>query len=468
MRTFSGKRSTLALAVACATAVTGWIAAPQARAAGFVDDSVLTGGIYYWQRERDRKDVTDNDKYKTNLNHSTWNANLDFQSGYAADMFGFDIAAFTAIEMAENGDSGHPNEIAFSKKNKGYKEDYSGDKSGISLYKAAAKFKYGPVWARAGYIQPTGQTLLAPHWSFMPGTYQGAEAGANFDYADAGALSFSYMWANQYKAPWHTDVDRFYQADKHTKVKYLHSLGAKYDFKNDLVLEAAFGQSDGYVDQYFAKASYKFDIPGGPLTTSYQFYGARDKEHGRNVNNIYDGTAWLQGLTFGYKLAEVLDLRLEGTWVKADGQQGFFLQRMTPTYASSHGRLDIWWDNRSDFNANGEKSVFFGAMYDLKNWNMPGWAVGASYVYAWDAKPSTWQLSPDAYYDKNQKIEESSYSLDAMYTVQEGRAKGTRFKLHFTQYNNHSNIPSWGGGYGNMFQDERDVKFIVIAPFTVF
>ncbi len=91
-----------------------------------------------------------------------------FQSGYAADMFGLDIAAFTAIEMAENGDSSHPNEIAFSKSNKAYDEDWSGDKSGISLYKAAAKFKYGPVWARAGYIQPTGQTLLAPHWSFMP------------------------------------------------------------------------------------------------------------------------------------------------------------------------------------------------------------------------------------------------------------------------------------------------------------
>lgn len=61
-------------------------------------------------------------------------------------MFGLDIAAFTAIEMAENGDSSHPNEIAFSKSNKAYDEDWSGDKSGISLYKAAAKFKYGPVW----------------------------------------------------------------------------------------------------------------------------------------------------------------------------------------------------------------------------------------------------------------------------------------------------------------------------------
>ena len=32
-----------------------------------------------------------------------------------------------------------------------------------------------------------------------------------------------------------------------------------------------------------------------------------------------------------------------------------------------NGRLDIWWDNRSDFNADGEKAVFFGAMYYLKN-----------------------------------------------------------------------------------------------------
>lgn len=59
----------------------------------------------------------------------------------------------------------------------------------------------------------------------MPGTYQGAEAGANFDYGDAGALSFSYMWTNEYKAPWHLEMDEFYQNDKTTKVDYLHSLG---------------------------------------------------------------------------------------------------------------------------------------------------------------------------------------------------------------------------------------------------
>lgn len=172
MRTFSGKRSALALAIASVTALSGFVVAPQASAAGFVDDSTLTGGIYYWQRERDRKDVSDG-KYKTNLSHSTWNANLDFQSGYAADMFGFDIAAFTAIEMAEDSASGHPNEIAFSSKNKGYSEDYSGDKGGISLYKAAAKFKYGPVLGSrrlhsANRPNPVSATLELYAW-YLPG-----------------------------------------------------------------------------------------------------------------------------------------------------------------------------------------------------------------------------------------------------------------------------------------------------------
>ncbi|ELY3543463.1 chitoporin [Cronobacter turicensis] len=465
MRSLRYKRSGVALAVASVTALGGLCSPPAVHAAGFIDDSTLTGGIYYWQRERDRKDVVE-DKYKTNLSHATWNANLDFQSGFAADMFGLDLAAFTAIEMAENGDSGHPNEIAFSSSNKAYDEDWSGDKSGISLYKAAGKFKYGPVWARAGWLQPTGQTLLAPHWSFMPGTYQGAEAGANFDYGKAGALSFSYMWTNEYKSPWHLEMDKFYQNDRTTRVDYLHSIGAKYDFKNSLVLEAAFGQAEGYIDQYFAKASYNFPLASNPLSTSYQFYGARDKASHGSINDIYDGTAWLQALTFGYKIGQV-DLRLEGTWVSAEGQQGYFLQRMTPTYASSNGRLDIWWDNRSDFNADDEKAVFFGAMYDLKNWNLPGFALGASYVYAWDAKPSTLPTT-DGYYDPNYRLKESAYSLDAVYTLQDGRAKGTMFKLHFTQYDNHSDIPSYGGGYGNIFQDERDVKFIVMAPFTIF
>ncbi|MCJ8702279.1 hypothetical protein MWH01_25020, partial [Escherichia coli] len=41
MRTFSGKRSTLALAIAGVTAMSGFMAMPEARAEGFIDDSTL-------------------------------------------------------------------------------------------------------------------------------------------------------------------------------------------------------------------------------------------------------------------------------------------------------------------------------------------------------------------------------------------------------------------------------------------
>ncbi|MEY0499101.1 hypothetical protein AB7321_19635, partial [Providencia rettgeri] len=59
-------------------------------------------------------------------------------------------------------------------------------------------------------------------------------------------------------------------------------------------------------------------------------------------------------------------------------------------------------------------------------------------------------------------------AYDILYTVQSGRAKDTLFKLHFTKYDNHTDIPSYGGGYGNIFQDEKDIKFMVMMPFTVF
>ncbi len=79
------------------------------------------------------------------------------------------------------------------------------------------------------------------------------------------------------------------------------------------MLEAAFGQSERLCRSNIREGQlYKFDLGGNPFTTSYQFCGARQVDD-RSVNDIYDGTARLQALTFGYKVAEVVDLRLEGT-----------------------------------------------------------------------------------------------------------------------------------------------------------
>nr|WP_208609973.1 OprD family outer membrane porin [Gilliamella mensalis] len=428
----------------------------------FTDDASLTGNIFFWNRDRERKDI-DTHKYEKNLRHTSFNTNLDFKSGYIADRFAIELGGYGAWEVS-NGGNGHPNEIGFSGAHTRWDEDWKKDVSGLSFYKAQANFKIDELfWLKAGYIQPSGQTLLAPHWSLLPGTYRGFELGSTLDFDTAGVLSMSYMWTDKYKAPWYKKLYEFKQWGAGKKIDYLHSAGLKYDFKNNLVLESAFGQAHNYMNQFFGKVSYKMDVFDRPLTMSYQFYGATDQSH--KDKDVYDGLAWLQAATLGYQVGPV-GLRLEGVCVKAEGEQGFFLQRMTPDYASSNGRLDVWWNSRSDFNANGEKAVFVEVTYDLSHlsYYLAGWKTGASYAYGWNAKPST-----NRQFNQKQRLIESAYNFDLGYTVQESWAKDTAFQLHYTKYNNHSNsIPSWGGGYGNIFQDERDIKFIVTIPFTVF
>ncbi|MCO6547020.1 MAG: OprD family outer membrane porin [Gilliamella sp.] len=427
----------------------------------FVDDSSLTGNVFFWNRDRERKDI-DTHKYEKNLRHTSFNTNLDFKSGYIADRLAIELGGYGAWEVS-NGGNGHPNEIGFSGAHTRWDEDWKKDVSGLSFYKAQANFKIDELfWIKAGYIQPSGQTLLAPHWSLLPGTYRGFEIGSTLDFDSAGALSMSYIWSDKYKAPWYKRLYEFKQWRKGKKIDYLHSAGLKYDFKNDLVLESAFGQAQNYMNQFFGKVSYKMEVFDNPMIMSYQFYSAKDQSH--KGTDVYDGLAWLQAATLGYQVGAI-GLRFEGVSVKADGEQGFFLQRMTPDYASSNGRLDIWWNSRSDFNANGEKAVFAEVTYDLSHLShyLAGWKTGASYAYGWDAKPST-----NRQYNQKQRLIESAYNFDLGYTVQESWAKDTTFQLHYTKYNNHSNIPSWGGGYGNIFQDERDIKFIVTIPFTVF
>lgn len=430
----------------------------------FIDDASATGNIYFWNRDRERKDVKTG-QYESNLRHSTFNANLDIKSGKIADMFSVELGGYGAWEVS-TGSAAHPDEIGFSSHKSVWDEKWKGDVSGISFYKAQVDFALDDkIWAKMGYIQPSGQTLLGPLWSFLPGTYRGFEIGTSFDFDRAGKLDTSYMWTDRFKAPWYKKLGNFRQADQKTKISYLHSLGLKYDFKNDFVVEAAFGQSQGYLNQYFAKASYKMDVLSNPLSMSYQFYGSEDQSH--SGPNFYDGLAWLQAVSLQYQVGPV-GLKTEGVMVKAEGDNGYFLQRMTPTYGSSGGRLDVWWNSRSDFNADGEKALFAEISYDLGHLSdrLAGWRTAASYAYGWDARPNAKARANGI--AKQNRLKESAWNLDLFYTVQDGWAKDTFFQLHYTRYDNHSNIKSWDGGYNNIFQDEKDIKFIVIIPFTVF
>ena len=273
--------------ITAATLALTAINALPAYASGFIEDASLKGNVFYWQRQRDRKETDPasdaHGEYRANLHHASLNSNLDYTSGYAGGWIGLDFALFGAAELSSSGPAA-PNEIGFSKARTRWEEKWNGDSSGAAIYKAALKLNYHDYWLRAGYIQPTGQSLIASHWSFLPGTYRGVETGARYDFQAAGELSLSWIWSDKYKAPWYRDLYDFREADGKTGIRYLHSFGMKYDFKNSLVLEGAFGQAADYMDQYFAKASWSATPGGYALNTSYQFYGAHDHVTGGAAN----------------------------------------------------------------------------------------------------------------------------------------------------------------------------------------
>lgn len=424
----------------------------------FVKDSKLTGGLFYFQRDRQRIQggATGDGKYHSNLSHGTAQAALNFNSGYAWNFIGLDLGGFGAYDLSIDESNGvnEENEFSFIGKKWGDKMDGVAE-GGFSLSNAALKFKLGDsVTAKGGYTQLYVPGVIGVNWSYQPGTYRGGQIEGNF-----GGLYLTYAIADEYKAPWFKETAGFSKKSMYAgstafndenSIDYIHGLAARYTFENGTAVTGSFGQSEGYMDSYHFKLAHKFDVLGG-LSTSYQFYGSETD------NSDYNGLAWQQALTASWAMGPY-GFRLEGLWTKAEGDLGNYLPRLTTGYANSQGANEIWWDSRSDWNENNEKALFAGVTRSLDDLvGAPGWTVGVSGAYGWDAENGN-STRVDG--------KEWAANFDVMYTVQDGKLKGTLFKLHFTDYNNKQDeLGSWY--YPNMFTSERDVKFHIIAPFTI-
>ncbi|MGL4932981.1 MAG: OprD family outer membrane porin, partial [Aeromonas sp.] len=91
------KRAALSAAVVAALVAPGMALAAQDMMSpeygksysAFADDAKLSGGLFYFQRDRDRKGA--NGEYESNLSHSTAQLALNFNSGYAWDLLGLDL-----------------------------------------------------------------------------------------------------------------------------------------------------------------------------------------------------------------------------------------------------------------------------------------------------------------------------------------------------------------------------------------
>lgn len=420
----------------------------------FFDDAAISGGAYFFRRYRTRYD-TDRGRYEANLNHASVQTNAEFVSGFIRDHVGFDFGVFASHDPFNKGAPDH--EMGFVPWNDPWHPDWSkrSTEDGISVYKAALKAKGGPAWAQAGLYQPQGPGVLGVNWSFLPGTYRGVNAGADF-----GGLSLAAAWADQYKAPWFQELNDFKKNDGETHVPWMWSTGIRYQFENGPYVELAYGESKDHLQIGHLKTGHTFDAPRGGISLGYHLYAMGDSDNsGQSANDNFDGTALQHFLFVRYEYAP-WTARLEATYTRAPMSspvhQGQFAYRLTDRNGSSKGAYEVWWDARSDWNADNEKAVFAGlerTLDDILPW--AGFSAGIGAAMGFDGRG----------YGLAEHFKEWAFTADFGYVHPDGPLKGAFAKFHFTEYRNGTDKASWT--YRNGFQSERDFKFMVGIPFSL-
>ncbi|GHU03719.1 hypothetical protein FACS1894158_02660 [Betaproteobacteria bacterium] len=412
----------------------------------------IAGSVMYFQRNRERYRV-DEDRFGSNLHHSTLQSEIHISTPYVLNnTLGLEVGFFGTTDLG-NGAGAPDHEISFFPWQNPWSADWSkrDASSGVSLYRAHLKAQniteQGRWWGKLGYFQPEGPGVLGVNWSLMPGTFSGAEGG--FEH---GPLSVAGAYVTRYKAPWYRHTYRFLDSEQRD-TSNLWSLGARYTLATGLTAEAAYGEAPGYLRS--AHLKFKYDRDG--RYASYQLYVMGDRASS-GANDLYagGGKAWQHYLAFSQAFAPYT-FKAEFTHTRAPtsstGHVGYFAYRLSGWYGGVKGAYEPWWDNRSDWNHNRESAAFLSLSRTLGDWGLPGARIGASAARGWSGRV----------YGVSETLKERAWSIDLGYRLSSGVLKDASFSLHYTRYDNGTHLPSWTG-YKNLFQDERDVKVLVVIP----
>lgn len=426
----------------------------------FLDDSTLAGVAVVDTRSRTRTSGKpggeDGDTW-SRLNYSAYNLILDFTSGYHNGWLGADVGGYISGDLyndsAQNGDGEYlANEISTAKN-----LDWgSGEGKTVKITKAALKFKAGEnVDGRLGFTQANGNGVLGNVWSFVPGTYRGAELNANI-----GNFKATYFIADNYTAPWILTEQGYADALwADTSWGIAHSLGLQGNATEDLYLQFGIGQVTdvkyqngvdwgqgvvtGYhdeVDTTGYKVYAKYNI-NETMSIAYDFYGTNDDVQ-------YEGLGYTTGLSFNAKFGQ-FSWMTDVNYAKSDNDRDVN-PRMIYTYGMTNGTYSLWWDALSDWNKSGEVSIYNRLSYDQGD----GWNYYLGFGYGSGGKSAAEGAKGDWDY-------ESEYAVNGTvsYSVQNGALKGSTLRLHATMLERDEFA-------GAASADETDVRFQVIIPYT--
>ncbi|MDR1662016.1 MAG: hypothetical protein LBR95_06270, partial [Azoarcus sp.] len=367
---------------------------------------------------------------------------------------------FAAADLENSGSPDH--EINFFPWRDPWSADWSrrDARNGASLYRAHIKLRHDGSksrwWGKFGYFQPSGPGVLGVNWALMPGSWRGAEGGGETGFG-RGKLVFAAAWANAYKAPWYRDIYHFRAADGKDRVRYLVSLGLRYE-AGAASAEIAWGEARNYLRNAHLKLKWRQESgPSASTSLSYQLYAASDRVRGHDAAYYAGGRAWQHYFAWNARLApytlkaEFLHTRAPS---RAAGHLGYFVYRLSGAYGGANGAYEPWWDNRSDWNHHRESAFFLSLGRGLDDiLSLPGLSLAVSAVRGQGGKV----------YGVRETLSESAWSVELGYLAPSGAFKGARASLHYTRYDNRTRQPSWEG-FKNLFQDEHDLKLLLVLP----
>jgi len=467
------KRSLLSAVVVGIMAGTAVTVAPSAQASGFFEDSSINGAINFWMRDRTRGGFdaeTGQDTSKTpNLDHGSIYTSLGFNSGYANDVVGLDLNVYATFDMWQNASPDHemnfwnvdnpfdmnpannecqnvttnPETGELEESNSQWNSSCTDN--GISYQTVAAKFKLGQDGtAKLGYFQPSVPSAIGVNWSYAAGTWLGGEVGYKFDNLELGVV-----YGAKYKAPWFKDTYSL-QTTNGEDAGDAYSVGARYTFNNGLLLDVAYaGLTDG--DRKNAHVKVNNTLDNGWYLAG-QLYVVDDDEE-------FDSTAY-QLAFMSAKTYGVYSVRAEATYTAAESIDstavGNMSYRLTSAYGGSNGTYDIWWNNRSDFNHDGEFAGFASVSRDFSDVGAQGFSAGVSGAFGFASSDISGV----------DDLFEYAGSVFASYAIQGGALQGANLGFYYTEYINDTDAGNWAP-YTNLFQDESDIKVTLTIPFTI-
>lgn len=363
---------------------------------------------------------------------------VDVRSGYAWGILGFDVGGQTNLGRG-NGWS----EVLL------HKDPGNKDRSSAALSEAALKVRLGnedlALEARGGYT-PVSIGSLGTSGGLFSHSYRGAEA--RIRYKD---FSFGYGWADRFRNEWDDAYRRMYDKwhqnrfgnGDGSRVDYVHSLGARYEFGAEKAGFIDVGVGEGRRFRRNAQAAVSVPVKLGDFgTLTLTGYGIVAKyrelysDKPKRTEYHLSGSARLQTGRWTFMAG------MGHTRAPDSGEMQF---RLTAWGSSDNRNFIQTWGQLDDFVWDGQNVLKAGFKYGLgEKIRLPGLSVGASFNYSWNGVNGAGRS----------RI--SGWEVDYMaeYAVREGHLKG----LALGVYAGHLR---WSGNrfYGK--QDRNDVKVIV-------